>query len=36
MNSCLEEKNPDKNELKLRLRFAQKVCGIRAMCNYEI
>ena len=24
-----------KNDLKLRLKFAQKVCRKRAMCNYE-
>ena len=25
-----------KNELKLRLKFARKVCHKRAMCKYEI
>ena len=25
-----------KNDLKLRLKVAQKVCDKRAMCNYEI
>ena len=25
-----------KNDLKLRLKFARKVCRKRAMCNYEI
>ena len=24
------------NDLKLRVKFAQKVCHKRAMCNYEI
>ena len=27
---------PTKNGLKLRVKFARKVCRKRAMCNYEI
>ena len=31
MNSCLEERDPDRNDLKLRLKFTRKVCCKRAM-----
>ena len=37
MDSFSEEKNPDtKNNLKLRLKFAQKVCRKCTVCIYEI
>ena len=31
MNSCLEERDPDRNDLKQRLKFTRKVCCKRAM-----
>ena len=37
MDSFSEERNPDtKNNLKLRLQFARKVCHKCTVCNYEI
>ena len=36
MKSCSGERNSDKTDLKLRLKFTLNVCSKRAMCNYEI